>query len=75
MVLRVRLPIELVEIIMKMVHKMYMRDVLYQLTYCITWIRHEKQLSYIVSNNFNYYRLLEVEYIDDELPYKEDLDF
>lgn len=64
------LPMELVEIIMKYVHYMYMRDVKYQLRFCITWVRYNDECSYIVSNNFNYYRLLEVEYIDDE-EYKE----
>jgi len=69
-VLRVRLPLELVEIIMRYVYDLNMRDVLFQIKYCITWVRYRNECSYIVSNNFNYYRLLEVEYIDDE-EYKE----
>jgi len=60
------LPMEIVEIIMKMVHYMYMRDVCFQVKYCITWVRYRSECSYIVSNNFNYYRLLEVEWIDEE---------
>ena len=75
LVLRQKLPMELVEIIMKWVYDLNMRDVLFQVKYCITWVRYHDECSYIVSNNFNYYRLLEIQYTDDELLYKEDLDF
>lgn len=60
MVLRKKLPLELVEIIMNMVYNMNMEDVLFQIKYCITWIRYNNELSFITSNNFNYYRLLEL---------------
>lgn len=62
--LRKIFPIEIVEKIMKYVHLLNMKDINYQIRYCITWIRHRDELSYIVSNNFNYYRILELIYED-----------
>jgi len=55
MVLRERLPLELVEIIMKMVHEMNMRDIHYILKNNLVWIYADKQFSYIISENINYY--------------------
>jgi len=65
-VLRKKLPLEIVEIIMKMVHRMNMEDVNFQIKYCITWVRYQNELSFITSNNFNYYRLLEIEELNED---------
>jgi hypothetical protein len=54
-VLREHLPLELVEIIMKMVHKMNMRDIHYMLKNNLVWIYADNQFSYIISENINYY--------------------
>lgn len=63
LVLRSHLPIELVEIIMRMVHELNYIDVRHQLIYCITWIHYENEYSYIISNNFNYYHLLDRDHL------------
>lgn len=56
------LPPELVDKIAREVHYLNMRDVLYQLKHCVTWIycRYdgEDHMSFIVSNNHNYFRIL-----------------
>jgi len=58
------LPAELVHKIAKEVHRLNMRDVHDQLKNCVTWIyvkyEGEEKLSFIVSNNYNYYRVLYV---------------
>ena len=56
------LPPELVDKIAKEVHRMNMCDVHDQLLNCVTWIyvrnAGEEKLSFIVSNNYNYFRVL-----------------
>ncbi len=58
MVLRKRLPLEVVDIIMKWVHILQMEDIKFQIRYCITWVRYNNELSFITSNNYNYYMCL-----------------
>lgn len=54
-VLNKYLPLELGDIISKMVWEMNMKKVHHQLKYNVVWIRYENQLSFIVSNNTNSY--------------------
>lgn len=54
-VLRQLLPLELVEIIMKMVHQLNMMDVHYILKNNLVWIYSNDKFSYIISENLNYY--------------------
>lgn len=56
MVLRERLPLELVEIVMKYVHEMNMRDIHRIIKTNLVWI-HTKQegFTYLISENVNYY--------------------
>ncbi len=55
LVLRERLPLELVEIIMRYVWDMNMRDIKYILKNNLVWIRAKEGYSYIISENINYY--------------------
>ncbi len=55
LVLRERLPLELVEIIMRYVWEMNMRDIKYILKNNLVWIRAKEGYSYIISENINYY--------------------
>ena len=66
LVLRQRLPIELVEIIMYYVHRMNMIDVKTQIEHCVTWISCENDYSFLISNNINYYQVLEHSLDDDD---------
>jgi len=65
--LRKRLPLELVEIIMYYIHRLNMEDILTQIRNCITWISCEDQYSFLISNNVNYYKILELCNSDDEI--------
>jgi hypothetical protein len=56
MVLRRRLPLELVEIIMRYVHEMNMLATQYILTNNLVWIHtHAEGYSYLISENISYY--------------------
>jgi len=56
LVLRERLPLELVEIVMKYVHIMNMRDVHHILTHNLVWIHTKSDgFTYLISENVNYY--------------------
>lgn len=57
-VLRERLPLELVEIIAKMVHRMYLRDVHEELIHHVIWILADGQRSFWVCKCTNYYSVL-----------------
>ena len=54
-VLQKILPLELVEIIMKMVHQLNMMDAHYILKNNLVWIYSNDKFSYIISENLNYY--------------------
>jgi len=58
LVLRERLPLELVEIIMRYVWDMNMRDVGYIIKNNLVWIRADESYSFIISENRNYYEPL-----------------
>lgn len=61
-VLRKNLPIELVEIIALKVHKMNMEKVLWQIKHCVVWVRVNNKTTFWVSNNTNYYKILDTEW-------------
>ena len=57
--LRKRLPLELVEIIMKETHKKNFRPCLSQIKYCVVKIyTKDSGYCFIASNNYNYYEAL-----------------
>lgn len=66
LVLREHLPLEMVEIIMSYVHRYYMKDIRTQIKHCITWISCENEYSFLISNNINYYQVLELSLDDDD---------
>ena len=52
------LPEELINIIYKKLHKLYMKDICIELDYCVSWIRLKTgKYSFIVGKD-NYYRSL-----------------
>jgi len=55
LVLRERLPLELVEIIMRYVWEMNMRDIHHMIKNNLVWIRAKEGYGYIISENINYY--------------------
>jgi len=55
LVLRERLPLELVEIIMRYVWEMNMKNIHYIFENNLVWIRAKEGYSYIISENINYY--------------------
>lgn len=55
------LPLEIVEMISKEVHRLHLLEVHKQLKYCVTWVYADKIGSgycFLVSNNQNYYAAL-----------------
>jgi hypothetical protein len=56
--LQQRLPLELVEIIMRRVHRLNFQPVLDSIKYNITWFRADGEYSFLVHNTGNYYEKL-----------------
>lgn len=53
-----KLPPEIINIIYKMVHKLYMKEIRNEINYCLTWVRLKTgKYSFLIGQN-NYYRLL-----------------
>jgi len=52
------LPLELINIIYKMLHKLYMKEIRNEIDYCLTWVRLKNgKYSFLIGRN-NYYRVL-----------------
>ena len=68
LVLRKKLPIEIVEIIMEFVHKLNMKTTLICIEYSMTWVNYKKFPCYSVSNNFKFLELEQLIYDNDYEP-------
>jgi hypothetical protein len=55
------LPIDLVEIIARKLHNIYMTDICKIINFKIVFILADKKLNFLVCENQNYYSILEVE--------------
>ena len=54
------LPIEIESIIYKKLHRLYMKDICYELTNCISWVRLKSgYLSFLIGKYNKYYNCLE----------------
>lgn len=56
--LRQRLPLELVEMIMRKTHELNFQDSLNTIKYNLIWIRHEGEYSFLLHETQNYYEKL-----------------
>lgn len=52
------LPLELINIIYKILHKLYMKEIRNEIDYCLTWVRLKNgKYSFLIGKN-SYYRVL-----------------